>query len=895
MKKLTFLSVVMLVILSANVFAQTNFNWKWVHQYPQGNTLRWVKMFDANNWYAVGYYGAFLKTSNAGVNWSVSFLAGGMYGTYGAPKSNLYSAWFFNQNTGLVCGTSGWIARTTNAGVSWDSIGTGTTSALYGMHFVDANTGYVGGASGTVLKTTNAGLNWSALTTGVTTTIYNIYALGDNVYAPTTAGNILISTNGGTSFTQYSTGASITVYDALFLDANTGFVCGTSGSVRLSTNGGVNWTALTTGTTSAFYELYARPFTNPGGIPYNQGFEGTLFPPTGWHVKNISGPSYTWVRSTSQYYNGVASAYINYDYPGPGDDWLVTPQWSIQSGDSLVFFWKNAFSSPYPPDSLYIRVSTTDTAVSSFTNIVAAINTANAPFTWTRFAYSLNSFAGQNVYIAFQHRNTDGNGGYLDSVFINRQASTSYEIYAMGDSYSAYKSTTLGTNWTAVSILDPLQPWTSTWYTITSNGNNFLVGGAFGLLNKSSNNGANWSTMTTFLSPATKYDVWAQYNDGKVWVVGAPGSTGVTSDQILYSSNGGNTWTVQNSGTNYSTFYDIAMLNANTGYVCGSYGIIRKTTNGGANWDSVPSPMPWTSSNILRKMQWFDANTGYVSQTASNTGGYFFTTNGGNTWNTAYTGIDDRIYAFQIVTDSVAYAANYTPQVMKTTNGGANWTLLAAPMGGGFIYDLQFFNANTGYVSATSGARLVRTTNGGSSWDTVYTPITSGFYSMKWLNVNVGHVFGSTGSVIRTTNGGTTWTIENVGGGITLYGSYLRDSDSLFACGTSGAVFKKSLPPVTSIEWAHQIPTTYVLKQNYPNPFNPTTTIEFALPKTGFVTLKVYDIAGREVANLINNMQLNAGTVKYKFDGTNLASGVYFYTLLVNGEKIDTKKMVLVK
>ena len=61
------------------------------------------------------------------------------------------------------------------------------------------------------------------------------------------------------------------------------------------------------------------------------------------------------------------------------------------------------------------------------------------------------------------------------------------------------------------------------------------------------------------------------------------------------------------------------------------------------------------------------------------------------------------------------------------------------------------------------------------------------------------------------------------------------------------------------------------------------------------MTLNIYDITGRLVQTLVNNAPLNPGTVTYKFNGSNLASGVYFYTLIVDNNKIDTKKMVLVK
>ena len=89
------------------------------------------------------------------------------------------------------------------------------------------------------------------------------------------------------------------------------------------------------------------------------------------------------------------------------------------------------------------------------------------------------------------------------------------------------------------------------------------------------------------------------------------------------------------------------------------------------------------------------------------------------------------------------------------------------------------------------------------------------------------------------------------------------------------------------------IPLVYSLSQNYPNPFNPVTQIKFAIPKQGFVTVKVYDLLGREITRLVNDVKL-PGEYSVDFDGTNIASGVYFYKLDVNGFS-DVKKMLLIK
>ncbi|MEZ4823233.1 MAG: T9SS type A sorting domain-containing protein [Ignavibacteria bacterium] len=89
------------------------------------------------------------------------------------------------------------------------------------------------------------------------------------------------------------------------------------------------------------------------------------------------------------------------------------------------------------------------------------------------------------------------------------------------------------------------------------------------------------------------------------------------------------------------------------------------------------------------------------------------------------------------------------------------------------------------------------------------------------------------------------------------------------------------------------VPDKYSLSQNYPNPFNPTTNVEFGIAELGFVTLKIYDGLGREVQTLVNG-NLSPGNYKVDFDGSNFASGIYYYKLEA-GNFVETKRMMLLK
>jgi hypothetical protein len=93
--------------------------------------------------------------------------------------------------------------------------------------------------------------------------------------------------------------------------------------------------------------------------------------------------------------------------------------------------------------------------------------------------------------------------------------------------------------------------------------------------------------------------------------------------------------------------------------------------------------------------------------------------------------------------------------------------------------------------------------------------------------------------------------------------------------------------------YTNELPVSFNLEQNYPNPFNPNTTIKFSIPKEVMVNLNVYNILGEKVKELKNEV-MKPGYYDVKFDATDLASGIYLYTIKA-GEYLDTKKMILLK
>ncbi|MCB9058920.1 MAG: T9SS type A sorting domain-containing protein [Calditrichae bacterium] len=141
----------------------------------------------------------------------------------------------------------------------------------------------------------------------------------------------------------------------------------------------------------------------------------------------------------------------------------------------------------------------------------------------------------------------------------------------------------------------------------------------------------------------------------------------------------------------------------------------------------------------------------------------------------------------------------------------------------------------------------------------------------------------------------TFWSLDPVG---LAYESNADSSEVIWIAGVENPavpVFGWFGAPVVGIEEISngKTPQTFALKQNYPNPFNPTTKIEFTVPAAQKVTLKVFDITGREVASLVNG-NVTAGSYSVEFDASNLASGLYVYSIEAGSFK-SSKKMLLVK
>jgi len=381
---------------------------------------------------------------------------------------------------------------------------------------------------------------------------------------------------------------------------------------------------------------------------------------------------------------------------------------------------------------------------------------------------------------------------------------------------------------------------------------------------------------------------------------------------IIHTTNGGANWFIQYYKPTIQGFSAITMVNNMVGYAAGDsmqgqFGggsILIKTTNGGLNWFNIP--IAYNMS--ITKFYFISPDTGWETDNAASSPDARLTTDGGYTWLQRTNGMTDysTVGVNFINFDTGFCASGYS--LYKTTNSGINWNLLN-DFGSG-IGSIFFLNEQIGWVDIADFIKY--TSNGGISWVTQIPPPTSQIYSIFFFDNSKGYASDiGNQRILKTTNGGTNWGYQIDTGS----SKYLSFADSLHGWSSPfyniGAVDHTtngggSISYVGIINISDEIPEQYRLFQNYPNPFNPSTKIRFSLIKASYVQIKIFDVSGRELNPWIFGWYpetlLQAGTHEFQFDGSEMASGVYFFKLIVtDGAKTTNKiyestiKMILVK
>ncbi len=415
---------------------------------------------------------------------------------------------------------------------------------------------------------------------------------------------------------------------------------------------------------------------------------------------------------------------------------------------------------------------------------------------------------------------------------------------------------------------------------------------------------AQWIVQETSHSKSLYCVCFSDENNG--WICG--------DQTISRTTNGGLDWFDSDNNSRLDhIFYSIAFSDADSGYVCGvkiipdfdptltvylpSY---AKTGNSGDSWTF---PTKWGSSQgRWRCVCFVNNNTGWLAGYTGSSGVLYKTTNGINNFD-FQSNFTKQLFSCCFTDENNGWVCGKNGYISRTTDGGRSWTDQNTETEAN-LYSVKFIDSTygfaVGYKSDYSESIVLRTTDGGKNWQSQILQVrmlNSVFIINKdvaWLSGSEETTEGNKGIILYSSDGGSIWEKQYTSEtSSTIYSIHFIDASLGWAVGTGGEILKTTTGGITAINSETNIINAFNLSQNYPNPFNPATKIVFSIPQISFVTLKVYDILGKEITTLVNERK-STGNYTVYFNASNLPSGVYFYRMQA-GSFVSTKKFVLLK
>ncbi|HEY3252158.1 MAG TPA: YCF48-related protein [Ignavibacteria bacterium] len=690
-------------------------------------------------------------------------------------------------------------------------------------------------------------------------------ANGSHVIAVGNNGNIFMSYDGGVTFGSYPQGS--TTYNSVQAINQKVWIAGNSGTVLYSTNAGNSYTSI----------LYTA--NNLNSVHFIDENTGWLAGNSGTIAKSTNG-GINWIAQTSPglanlndiKFTGSANGYacgdngtVIYTTNG-GNIWL---QYLIEDS-----FTKNLLS---------IDVRGTTIIASAVDGIIIKYNGSN----WSIIDYKILtktdvrsiSMIDENTFY------TCGGGGFINKT-TNGGMSRTYQANPMVAPLKTIYMYNESTGWAV------------------SSSNNAVL--------RTQNGGNTWGFQD---SVSVNYSFTLKQstsgNIGNPFCLHPKNKNGVfilAGSSLYRSLDKGETWTLLQSsipGSSCHSFYvnalDTNLMIASKG--SGGAGRIIKSTDYGITWIDVINPINLTSYGMPMEVDPNNPNTVYLAPDGAPVRK---STDWGTTWTMLGGGIGgnfaspcDVVIPYE--NPNVVFVADGSSpaKFWKSTNGGLNWTLINSVTGAEIpMVANSTLDLNLVYHTSWPSGNFWKSTNMGSN----FTDLLQGGY--QWAcdvakddPTAVTYDWYSSTCYISLDGGSNFTTAINVGSAPAAGVVWMDKSTLLYQHGAG--IHKLNVtytvtPLLSSQQTSLEIPSEFSLGQNYPNPFNPNTLINYGISKPSFITIKLFDVTGREIKTLINS-QLAPGNYKIDFDASSLSGGVYFYTMLANGNKIDSRKMILLK
>ena len=719
---------------------------------------------------------------------------------------------------------------------NWNNISGRTVTAAYDP--LNPNTVYIGCAFGGVWKSTNAGVNWSPVS---------------DFTVSMSSGALGIDPN-NTNTIYYGTGEA--TYSAASYYGR---------GILKSTNGGNSWTNYTTGLPTLTYcaRILVRPDSS-NVILAAMGISGLYRSTDGgetW-ILVISGRCDDVVTTPTGDTVFTVGSGVGYQRSTDGG---VT--FTSISGSGYVFGTRNQMAICRNfPNVLYMSSYSGST--------IRVFKSTNGGLNYTEPAPGTNFSGSQAWYDFYMHVNpTDPNYAYVGSIDIWRTTNGGTSFQNISNGYTGgivhvdqhnmafhptnpdeliatndggvWKSTDRGTSW--INLNNDIS--VTQFYRIASDPSN-----ASHILGGTQDNGTQRTLGTLNWAAAFGGDggeVCFQ-SQNPAFMLGETQNNGVTR-----SNNGGASWVNATNGLTGSGAWVGPLISHPTSpeifYTARQQ--VFKTTTWGVIWE----PISTGTSGTIRELAISRTNPDVMYATAGSL--IFRSTNGGTTFSSVTTGLPGRtitsVYVHPDSSDAaiITFSGFGTGKFYRTTNGGVSWiningNLPDSPCNDGMYY-YPGFSTSTFLAALDIGVFV--STNYGESWS----ELADGLPNTVAIHLDYNQ---TTGKLRIGTHGRGVWEANGI---------------------------------IGIINYNSEVPENFSLSQNYPNPFNPVTNIKYQVQKSGFVKLTVFDMLGREIKTIINELQ-QPGTYTAQFDAAGISSGVYFYRLEVNGYS-ETRKMMLIK
>ena len=687
---------------------------------------------------------------------------------------------------------------------------------------------------------------WSHLRSSCALDALTLFAAGD-------LGTIVKTTDGGRTWVRQVSETNVNLHAISFANASIGFAAGDNGLILRTTNGGQTWTSLVVNPNVKFLGLTLTDAKSGTAVGYPSAIYRTTNGGTTW-VPQLSGPAAT---LQSVFFTDAKTGII----VGSSGTILRTT-----NGGSK---WNRMLTGFEETDTLLNAVSFLDSSRG------IAVGRSGTILRTTNGGVSWNLQPSGTVYHLYAV-------AFADSM----------TVFASGDAGIILRSTDGGRSWETSSygVTDFFSD-----VSFASRTTGTAVG-SFGTVFRTTDGGTSW-TLQTQGPRVSLQGVW--------YTSPTTGTVAGYRGAIFHTIDGGKTWTTQASGTK-EDLWGVTFTDDNTGFIVGQAGMILKTTNAGTAW----TPLSFGDKVWFSGISFGSQRTGIAvgkydgPTTRDNDSVYsviYRTTNGGTTWLSVYTEMRQWLTGVSFGTGEVATAVSVDGFVLRTTDGGTSWNqpkITVAPV------HLNAVSSVGPNIITAVGDRgtILRSNDGGASWVTQASGTPERLNSVSFSDESHGVVVGDSGVVLRTSNRGATWMNQPSGVTSPLYAIHLVNLNAGTAVGDRGTIIHAIAPDILlDVERLTQTGgqvKEFSLAQNFPNPFNPSTSISYELRSESSVTLKVYDLLGREVATLANGVEKTGlHTVRWSGrneQGVSVSSGIYFYQLHA-GSFVSTKKMILLK